>query len=178
MPDAHFHTWYAYKFTLCLNMGYHSNPWDICKNMAVFIVTLDVEQFLHITRSFGWTWTMRSFTKASKKKLSGASKSVRQPVNHLYIFLATKYASFGRSAYCRNINKYVVTIESKVRHYEKKLLLRCIHHFKSDLINNMDHMRSSGTELSSVIQSQTKCFKSSTVMSQKCQIKLKPKGIV
>ena len=24
---------------------------------------------------------------------------------------------------------------------KKRLLLRCIHHFKSDLINNMDHMR-------------------------------------
>ena len=34
--------------------------------------------------------------------------------------------------------------------YEKRLLLRCIHHFKSDLINNMDHMRISGTEPSSV----------------------------
>ena len=30
--------------------------------------------------------------------------------------------------------------------YKKRLLLRCIHHFKSDLINNMDHMRISGTE--------------------------------
>ena len=40
--------------------------------------------------------------------------------------------------------------------YEKRLLLRCIHHFKSDLINNMDHMRISGTEPSSVILSQTK----------------------
>ena len=38
----------------------------------------------------------------------------------------------------------------------KRLLLRCIHHFKSDLINNMDHMRISGTEPSSVILSQTK----------------------
>ena len=31
--------------------------------------------------------------------------------------------------------------------YKKRLLLRSIHHFKSDLINNMDHMRISGTEL-------------------------------
>ena len=29
--------------------------------------------------------------------------------------------------------------------------IRCIHHFKSDLINNMDHMRISGTESSPVI---------------------------
>ena len=40
--------------------------------------------------------------------------------------------------------------------YEKRLLLRCMHHFKSDLINNMDHMRISGTEPSSVILSKTK----------------------
>ena len=30
--------------------------------------------------------------------------------------------------------------------YEKRLLIRFIHHFKSDLIHNMDHMRTSGTE--------------------------------
>ena len=35
--------------------------------------------------------------------------------------------------------------------FKKRLLLRCIHHFKSDLINNMDYMRISGTEPSSVI---------------------------
>ena len=38
-------------------------------------------------------------------------------------------------------------------YYKKRLLLRCIHHFKADLINNMDHMRISGTEPSSVILS-------------------------
>ena len=39
---------------------------------------------------------------------------------------------------------------------KKRLLLRCKHHFKSDLINDMDHMRISGTEPSSVILSQRK----------------------
>ena len=34
--------------------------------------------------------------------------------------------------------------------YKKRLLLRCIHHFKSDLINNMDHMRKSGSKPSSI----------------------------
>ena len=38
----------------------------------------------------------------------------------------------------------VVEIKKKI------LLLRCIHHFKSDLIYDMDHMRISGTEPSSV----------------------------
>ena len=42
--------------------------------------------------------------------------------------------------------------------YKKRLILRCIHHFKTDLINNMDHMRISGIEPSSVILSQTKLF--------------------
>ena len=40
----------------------------------------------------------------------------------------------------------------------KRLLLRCIHHFKSDLINDLDHIRISGTEPSSVILSQRKYF--------------------
>ena len=31
--------------------------------------------------------------------------------------------------------------------FKKRLLLNWIHHFESDLINNMDHMRISGTEL-------------------------------
>ena len=38
-------------------------------------------------------------------------------------------------------------------------LLRCIHHFKSDLVYNMDHMRISGIEPSSVILSQRKKLK-------------------
>ena len=42
---------------------------------------------------------------------------------------------------------------------KKRLLRRCIHHFKSDLINDMDHMRISGTEPSSVILRQRNKFK-------------------
>ena len=37
-----------------------------------------------------------------------------------------------------------------------KINLRCLHHFKSDLINNMDHVRISGTKPTSVILSQIK----------------------
>ena len=44
--------------------------------------------------------------------------------------------------------------------YKKRLLLRCLHHFKSDSNNNMDHMRISGTEPSSVVLSQRSNFKS------------------
>ena len=45
---------------------------------------------------------------------------------------------------------------TKLLKYEKRLLFRCMHHFKSDLINNMDYMRISGTEPLSVILNQTK----------------------
>ena len=51
-------------------------------------------------------------------------------------------------------------------------------HFKSDLINNMDNIRISGTESSSVILSQQSRLKSWQEMFQKCQIKLKPNGMV
>ena len=42
--------------------------------------------------------------------------------------------------------------------YKKSILLSCLHHFKSDAINNMDHIRNSDTELSSVILIQTKWY--------------------
>ena len=45
-----------------------------------------------------------------------------------------------------------VTLTKQLK-FKKRLLQRCIHHFKSDLINNMHHMRISGTEPSSVILS-------------------------
>ena len=48
-----------------------------------------------------------------------------------------------------NVLKYHKYIET---------LLRCIHYFKSDLINDMDHMRISGIKPSSVILSQIKYF--------------------
>ena len=71
-------------------------------------------------------------------------------------------------AYKEGIARYhllqIAVLRNWVEHlrrveYEKRLLLRSIHHFKSDLINNMDHMRISGTEPSSVILGQTKLFK-------------------
>ena len=67
------------------------------------------------------------------------------------------------------------TLTKKLK-YEKRHLLICINHFKSDLINNMDHMRISGIEPSSVTHSQTKWFQTLQMIAQKCQIKLKPKG--
>ena len=69
-------------------------------------------------------------------------------------------------------------LEACVTKYEKRLLLRYIQHFKSDVINNMDHMRISGNEPSSVILSQTKLFQTLQMIARKCQIKLKPKGMV
>ena len=39
---------------------------------------------------------------------------------------------------------------------KKRLVLRCLHNFKSNLTNDMDHMRISGTKPSSPILSQRK----------------------
>ena len=44
-----------------------------------------------------------------------------------------------------NNNKKNACIASDELKYEKRLLLICIHHFDSDVIYNMDHMRISGT---------------------------------
>ena len=61
---------------------------------------------------------------------------------------------------------------------KKRLLLRCIHHFKSDWINEMDHMRISGTEPSSVILSQRRYIKKLKMYAQKFPNQVKPKGMV
>ena len=55
-----------------------------------------------------------------------------------------------------SVCKGILIICKRNLNYKKRLLLRWIHHFKSDWINNMDHMRISGTEPSSVILNQTK----------------------
>ena len=52
--------------------------------------------------------------------------------------------------------------------YNKRRLLRCVRHFKSDLINNMDHISISGNELSWVILSQTKWFQKLKLISRMC----------
>ena len=68
--------------------------------------------------------------------------------------------------------------EGMVLEYKKRLLLRCKRHFKSDSINNMDHMRISGIEPSSVILSQRKYLQKLKNNAKKCQNKLKPKGMM
>ena len=60
---------------------------------------------------------------------------------------------------------YEVKVLTLSYEYKKRLLLRCIHHFKSDWINNMDHMRISGTEPSSVIEDWYPCFKNTCLVS-------------
>ena len=50
--------------------------------------------------------------------------------------------------------------------------------FKSEWINNMDHMHISGNEPSSVILSQTMWSQKLKTIAQKCQNKVKPEGIV
>ena len=46
------------------------------------------------------------------------------------------------------------------------------------LNNNIDHMRISGNEPSSVILGKTKWFQKLKMIAKKCQNKLKPKGMV
>ena len=55
-------------------------------------------------------------------------------------------ASFTHASWQWVPLSYAFNIKSKDEgcFYIKSLLLRCIHHFKSDQINNMDHMRISG----------------------------------
>ena len=61
----------------------------------------------------------------------------------------------------------------------KRLLLRRIHHFKTDLINTMDNLRISGTEPSSVILSKKKGFsKVEKRCPKRAKNKRKPKGMV
>ena len=56
----------------------------------------------------------------------------------------------------RNKNSYCKYLLLELK---KRLLLWCIHNFKSALINDMDHGRISGTEPLSVILSQRKEWK-------------------
>ena len=60
-----------------------------------------------------------------------------------------------------------VTLTKQLK-YKKRLILKCIHHFNSDLIHDMDHRRISGNEPSSVILSQTKWFQKLKIITRKC----------
>ena len=64
--------------------------------------------------------------------------------------------------------------------YKKRPLLRRIHHFKSDLFHNTDHVRISGTKPSSVILIQTNYFKKlkSDVQTVPKQAKAKRDGVI
>ena len=80
-------------------------------------------------------------------------------------------------------NTYLIELLGICRYrmmgYKKRLLLRCLHHFKSDLINKMDHMHISGTESSSVsLSAKQSSLKSWRLMPKICRNKLKPKRMV
>ena len=47
-----------------------------------------------------------------------------------------------------------LTISYALRIYKKRLLVRCTHHFKSDLIYNIDHMRIPVNEINSNVTHQ------------------------
>ena len=81
----------------------------------------------------------------------------------LRIFRTTLVCALGDS----------LTLTKKLQ-YKKGLLLRCIQHFKSDLINNKDNEGISGNEPSSVISAKTNWFQTLKMTIRKCQNKLKP----
>ena len=68
------------------------------------------------------------------------------------------------------------TFTLTVKGYKKRRLLRCIHNFKSDLFNNMDHMWMSGTEPSSVILSQSVVSKIEKIRPKMPKTSLRKRG--
>ena len=74
-------------------------------------------------------------------------------IRHVYIALASKEIYDHKMAIRRF--SCVQDEGSCCVQYKNILLPRCIHYFKSDWINNMDHMRILGTDPSSVILNQT-----------------------
>ena len=68
---------------------------------------------------------------------------------------AVRYWSIFSDSWSNNVLQKM-KIDAKFK--KKKLLLRCMHHFESDLINNKDHMRISDTVPSSMILIQTVKF--------------------
>ena len=74
-------------------------------------------------------------------------------IRHVYIALASKEIYHHKTAIRRF--RCVQDEGSCCVQYKNILLPRCIHNFKSDWINNIDHMRMVGTKPSSVIFNQT-----------------------
>ena len=78
----------------------------------------------------------------SEDKVTWSSWDETWQMNKLYQLNSNKAWVAGS----HNIHQWIqVTFNMK---HKKRFLLRCIHHFKSDLIYNMDHMHISGTETS------------------------------
>ena len=75
---------------------------------------------------------------------------------------------------------YIAFTTVNMVEYKKISPVRCIHHFKLDLMNNIDHMDISSTELtlSQWSLSKQSSLKSWKVIPQKCWNKLKRKGMV
>ena len=74
-----------------------------------------------------------------------ASENFPSPnVLKVYFFHASSVLNFTRNFENFQLLKFVKSARSMIK-YEKRLVLRHIHHFIPDLVNNMDHMRISGT---------------------------------
>ena len=69
-------------------------------------------------------------------------------LNVKYCYAITKSDSYQTSKKRTKVKKNTYssnTIKNSMA-FKKRLLLSCIHHFKSEVINNIDHMRISGTD--------------------------------
>ena len=81
------------------------------------------------------TYLRDSLTNIRIRVLSPGLPSLGRMPHSPYYFLGAEYISI---CYIYGIFLLKQSHDCK---YSKILLLRCIHHFKSDLINNMGHMR-------------------------------------
>ena len=115
-------------------------------NQLILLLFARFSQQRHMTE---WQRTKKKTTVVSQVSLCHRTRDER-PLSVLM-----RWISFS----CIQIGQDVEYPQWSPLQYKKRLLPRCIHYFKSeksDLINNVDHMRISGTKPSSVILSQTK----------------------
>ena len=127
----------------------------ICKVSYMYLYTF-------IYTLYTWIYLCTIRYKLQKKRVKEVKRSqslghLWGEVNDLYLFeqIWKLCIKLKRSDFILRENVLVSTMfgiaigcpgENPITEYKKRLLLRCIHHFKSDVINNMDHLRILGTE--------------------------------
>ena len=112
---------------------------------------LPVESHKHLGVTFAsnakWSQHIDNIYQTTLKEINGLRK--------LKYLLSRSALNRKYCTFILPLLEYACEIWGGCSNIKKRLLLGCIHHFKSDPINNMDHLRSWGTEPLSVILSQT-----------------------